>query len=105
MTMTEPLVEEQPPMARDARVGMVLHEATLWGMQMYDDLAKEWVSMGAFKSDRDEMQLVQDFHARKHPEDRRRLVEIRTTYTVVEIEKPNRMAEPEKEPAKKETSA
>jgi hypothetical protein len=101
--MPEPLIEDQPPLTRDARVGMVLHEATLWGLQIWQD--EEWVPMGAFKSDRDEMQLVQDFHARKHPEDRRRLVEIRTTYTVVEIEKQNRMDDSKKKPAKKETSA
>ncbi len=98
--MPEPVVEEQAPITRDARVGEILHESTLWGMQMRQDEA--WVPMGAFKNDRDEMQLVQDYHARNHPEDRRRLVEVRTTYTLVEIEKPGRI--PKKKPVKKETS-
>ena len=102
--MSDPVVEDQPPMARDARVGQILHESTLWGLQLHDDLAGEWVSMGSFKADRDEMQRVQDFHARENPKDRRRLVEIRTTYTVVEIEKPGRIPESKKKPVKKETS-
>ena len=100
--MPEPVVEEKPRMARHARVGEVLHEETLWELQLLID--SEWVSMGAFKSDRDELQRVQDFHAKAHPEDRRRVVKAHTTYTLVEIEKPRRAPRPRKKPVKKETS-
>lgn len=74
---------------RDAEPGKLIDAKITWQLQVQlEDGA--WDLFGAALSDRERLQLTQDFRARKYPEERRRVIEHQQTWMVVEIEEPGR---------------